>query len=135
MDPKASGRVLVVDDEEDLGRILKFALAAAGHEVLLALDGSEGLRMAREESPDLILLDLMLPKIDGYKVCRMLKFDERYRHIPVVILSARTQEVDKKMAQETGADLFITKPYNLNEILGAIHQLLQTSPTYLKKAS
>jgi DNA-binding response OmpR family regulator len=135
MDTKASGRILVVDDEEDLGRILKFALMAAGHQVLLAMDGAEGLRMAREESPDLILLDLMLPKIDGYKVCRMLKFDERYKHIPVVILSARTQEVDKQMARETGADLFITKPYNLNEILTTIQQLLQTSPTYLKKAS
>jgi two-component system, OmpR family, alkaline phosphatase synthesis response regulator PhoP len=135
MESKACGRVLVVDDEEDLGRILKFALMAAGHEVLLAMDGAEGLRMAREEAPDLILLDLMLPKIDGYKVCRMLKFDERYRHIPVVILSARTQEVDKQMAKETGADLFITKPYNLNEILSTIQQLLQVSPSYLKKAS
>ena len=135
MEHKASGRILVVDDEEDLGRILKFALMAAGHDVLLALDGAEGLRMAREESPDLILLDLMLPKIDGYKVCRMLKFDDRYKHIPVVILSARTQEVDKQMAHETGADLFITKPYNLGEILSTIQQLLSTSPTYLKKAS
>ncbi len=135
MDGKASGRILVVDDEEDLGRILKFALMAAGHEVLLATDGAEGLRMAREDSPDLVLLDLMLPKIDGYKVCRMLKFDERYKQIPIVILSARTQEVDKQMARETGADLFITKPYNLNEILSTIQQLLRTSPTYLKKAS
>jgi DNA-binding response OmpR family regulator len=135
MESKACGRILVVDDEEDLGRILKFALMAAGHEVLLAMDGAEGLRMAREEAPDLILLDLMLPKIDGYKVCRMLKFDERHKHIPVVILSARTQEVDKQMARETGADLFITKPYNLNEILSTIQQMLQTSPSYLKKAS
>ena len=135
MEAKASGRILVVDDEEDLGRILKFALMAAGHEVLLALDGAEGLRMAREEAPDLILLDLMLPKIDGYKVCRMLKFDERYKHIPIVILSARTQEIDKQLARETGADLFITKPYNLNEILTTIRDMLQTSPTYLQKAS
>ncbi|MBI5836066.1 MAG: response regulator [Candidatus Eisenbacteria bacterium] len=135
MEGKASGRILVVDDEEDLGRILKFALMAAGHEVILAMDGAEGLRMAREDDPDLILLDLMLPKIDGYKVCRMLKFDERYKQIPIVILSARTQEVDKQMARETGADLFITKPYNLNEILATIQQLLQTSPSYLKKAS
>lgn len=135
MEGKASGRILVVDDEEDLGRILKFALMAAGHEVVLAMDGAEGLRMAREDDPDLILLDLMLPKIDGYKVCRMLKFDERYKQIPIVILSARTQEVDKQMARETGADLFITKPYNLNEILATIQQLLQTSPSYLKKAS
>lgn len=135
MEVKAKARILVVDDEEDLGRILKFALMAAGHEVLLALDGAEGLKLAREGAPDLILLDLMLPKIDGYKVCRMLKFDERYKSIPIVILSARTQEADKEMARDTGADLFITKPYNLEEILRTIDKLLLTSPTYLQKAS
>ncbi len=135
MEVKAKARILVVDDEEDLGRILKFALMAAGHEVLLAMDGAEGLKLAREGGPDLILLDLMLPKIDGYKVCRMLKFDERYKSIPIVILSARTQEADKEMARDTGADLFITKPYNLEEILRTIDRLLLTSPSYLQKAS
>src|SRR2546427_7961647 len=135
MEARAKGRILVVDDEEDLGRILKFALIAAGHEVLLAMDGAEGLKLAREAAPDLILLDLMLPKLDGYKVCRMLKFDERYKSIPIVILSARTQEADREMARSTGADLFITKPYNLEEILQTIQNLLQTSPSYLQKAS
>ena len=135
MSIKPQARILVVDDEEDLGRILKFALVAAGHEVLLAMDGAEGLKLARENSPDLILLDLMLPKIDGYKVCRMLKFDERYKSIPIVILSARTQEADKEMARDTGADLFITKPYNLEEILRTVDSLLQSSPSYLQKAS
>ena len=135
MDVKARARILVVDDEEDLGRILKFALMAAGHEVLLAMDGAEGLKLAREGAPDLMLLDLMLPKIDGYKVCRMLKFDERYKSLPIVILSARTQEADKEMAKDTGADLFITKPYNLEEILKTIDRLLLSSPSYLAKAS
>ena len=135
MSIKPQARILVVDDEEDLGRILKFALVAAGHEVLLAMDGAEGLKLARENSPDLILLDLMLPKIDGYKVCRMLKFDERYKSIPIVILSARTQEADKEMARDTGADLFITKPYNLEEILRTVDSLLQSSPSSLQKAS
>ncbi len=135
MERKAPGRILVVDDEEDLGRILKFALLAAGHEVIVAMDGAEGLRQAREGAPDLILLDLMLPKIDGYKVCRMLKFDEKYRHIPIVILSARTQQEDKDMAIQTGADLFVTKPYNLEEILQTIDKMLQISPSYLQRAS
>ena len=135
MEVKARARILVVDDEEDLGRILKFALMAAGHEVLLAMDGAEGLKLAREGAPDLMLLDLMLPKIDGYKVCRMLKFDERYKSLPIVILSARTQEADKEMAKDTGADLFITKPYNLEEILKTIDRLLLSSPSYLAKAS
>src|SRR5262245_50578887 len=135
MEARAKGRILVVDDEEDLGRILKFALMAAGHEVLLAADGAEGLKQAREAAPDLVLLDLMLPKIDGYKVCRMLKFDERYKSIPIVILSARTQQSDKELAKDCGADLFITKPYNLDEILNTVQNLLKTSPSYLKKAS
>ena len=135
MENKAVGRILVVDDEEDLGRILKFALMASGHEVILAGDGAEGLKQAREGAPDLMLLDLMLPKIDGYKVCRMLKFDDRYKSIPIVILSARTQEADKEMAKDTGADLFITKPYNLEEILQTIDRLLLSSPSYLAKAS
>src|SRR5678816_2950102 len=82
-------RVLVVDDEPDLVRILQFGLKAAGYEVESASDGQEGLKKAREMKPDIILLDLMLPKLDGYKVCRLLKFDERYKHIPIIILSAR----------------------------------------------
>src|SRR2546430_2778795 len=128
-------RVLVVDDEADLVRILQFGLQGIGYQVETASDGQEALKKAREQKPDLILLDLMLPKLDGYKVCRMLKFDERYKSIPIVILSARTQEADREMARSTGADLFITKPYNLEEILQTIQNLLQTSPSYLQKAS
>jgi two-component system alkaline phosphatase synthesis response regulator PhoP len=118
-------RVLVVDDEPDLIRILEFGLRAAGYQVEIAADGQEGLKKAREMRPDIILLDLMLPKLDGYKVCRMLKFDERYRHIPIVILSARTQEGDQTLAIEMGANRFVTKPYDFTEILGLIETLLK----------
>lgn len=120
-------RVLVVDDEPDLVRILEFALRAAGYQVEVAGDGQEGLKKARDTRPDIILLDLMLPKLDGYKVCRMLKFDERYRHIPIVILSARTQEGDQSLALEMGANLFVTKPYEFEEILGHIETLLKSA--------
>ncbi len=119
-------RVLVVDDEPDLIRILEFGLKAAGYDVDIASDGQDGLKKAREMRPDIILLDLMLPKLDGYKVCRLLKFDERYRHIPIIILSARTQEGDQTLAKEMGANLFITKPYEFGEILGHIEALLKT---------
>jgi DNA-binding response OmpR family regulator len=119
-------RVLVVDDEPDLIRILEFGLKAAGYHVDIASDGQDGLKKARELRPDIILLDLMLPKLDGYKVCRLLKFDERYRHIPIIILSARTQEGDQTLAKEMGANLFITKPYEFGEILGHIEALLKT---------
>jgi DNA-binding response OmpR family regulator len=121
-------RVLVVDDEADLVRILQFGLQAIGYQVETASDGQEALKKARETKPDIILLDLMLPKLDGYKVCRLLKFDERYRRIPIIILSARTQEGDQTLALEMGANLFITKPYEFAEILGHIEALMK-SPT------
>jgi two-component system, OmpR family, alkaline phosphatase synthesis response regulator PhoP len=120
-------RVLVVDDEPDLIRILEFGLRAAGYQVEIAADGQEGLKKAREIRPDIILLDLMLPKLDGYKVCRLLKFDERYRQIPIIILSARTQEGDQALAKEMGANRFVTKPYEFSEILGHIEALLKAS--------
>ncbi len=119
------GRVLVVDDEPDLIRILEFGLRAAGYQVDVAADGQEGLKRARETRPDIILLDLMLPKLDGYKVCRLLKFDERYRNIPIIILSARTQEGDQSLAIQMGANRFITKPYEFGEILAHIEALLK----------
>jgi len=123
----ARARVLVVDDEPDLVHILEFGLKSAGYQVEVAADGQEGLKKARETKPDIILLDLMLPKLDGYKVCRLLKFDERYRQIPIIILSARTQEGDQALAKEMGANRFITKPYEFGEILAHIEALLKAS--------
>jgi DNA-binding response OmpR family regulator len=119
-------RVLVVDDEGDLVRILQFGLESLGYHVDTAADGQEGLKKARELKPDLILLDLMLPKLDGYKVCRLLKFDERYKQIPIIILSARTQEGDQALALETGANRFITKPYEFSDILLHMETLLKS---------
>jgi two-component system, OmpR family, alkaline phosphatase synthesis response regulator PhoP len=122
-------RVLVVDDEADLVRILQFGLQAIGYQVETASDGQEALKKARETKPDIILLDLMLPKLDGYKVCRLLKFDERYKNIPIIILSARTQEGDQLLAMEMGANRFITKPYDFSEVLSHIEALLKSVPT------
>jgi DNA-binding response OmpR family regulator len=119
------GRVLVVDDEPDLVRVLEFGLRASGYTVESASDGQEGLKKAREIKPDVILLDLMLPKLDGYKVCRLLKFDDRFKHIPIIILSARTQEGDQALALEMGANRFISKPYDFSEILDIIETLLK----------
>jgi DNA-binding response OmpR family regulator len=125
---RAGARVLVVDDEPDLIRVLQFGLQAAGYTVDCAPDGQEGLKKARELRPDIILLDLMLPKLDGYKICRLLKFDDRYKHIPIIILSARTQEGDQALALEMGANRFISKPYDFSEILGLIETLLKQAP-------
>ncbi len=104
-------KILVVEDEPELVKALDVRLRSQGYEVITAFDGEEGLRKAREESPDLIILDLMLPKMDGFKVSRMLKFDERYAHIPVIMLTAKSEREDKALGKETGADEYITKPF------------------------
>lgn len=117
-------KILVVEDEAELTRAIQIRLEHAGYEVLIAYDGKEGLEKAREENPDLIVLDLMLPKMDGYKVCRMLKFDEKYKKIPVVMLTARAQEKDESLGYEVGADVFITKPFKYQVLLTKIRELL-----------
>lgn len=122
-------RVLVVDDEADLVSVLRFGLQVEGFEVIEAGDGELGLRLARESKPDLIVLDLMLPKLDGYQVCRTLKFDDRYRHIPVIILSARTGEEDRRLAHEMGADAFLTKPYDMRDLVQRIRIRLGLPPS------
>jgi DNA-binding response OmpR family regulator len=110
-------RILVVDDEADLVETLRFSLELEGYDVLAAYNGEEALNQARKEIPDLMLLDLMLPKLDGYKVCRLLKFDEKYKHIPILMLTAKTQEKDKLTGMETGANEYITKPFEMDELM------------------
>jgi two-component system alkaline phosphatase synthesis response regulator PhoP len=110
-------KILVVDDEADLVETLRFPLEMEGFNVLVSYNGEDALSQARKENPDLILLDLMLPKLDGYKVCRLLKFDERYKHIPILMLTAKTQEKDKLLGKETGANEYITKPFDIDELM------------------
>lgn len=117
-------RILLVDDEKDLAYAVTLQLEANNFEVLLAYDGQEALDKVRREKPDLIILDLMLPKIDGFKVCRMLKFDEKYKHIPIILFTARAQESDKEIGKEVCADSYITKPFDSQELLGKIKELL-----------
>ncbi len=117
-------KILVVDDEEDILNVLRFRLEANNYEVLVASDGQEGLNKARSEKPDLMILDLMLPKLDGYKVCRMLKFDEDYKAIPIIIFTARVQKKDEELGMEMGADAYIPKPFEPEILLGKIKELL-----------
>ena len=123
----ASGktRILIVDDEADLVSVLRIGLEIEGFEVISASDGEDGLRKAREERPDLVVLDLMLPKLDGYRVCRALKFDERYRGLPIVILSARSGEQDRRLAFDMGADAFVSKPYDMAALVKLIRARLR----------
>lgn len=120
-------RILVVEDEPGLREGVKVILQKRGYEVILASDGKEGLDMARKESPDLIILDLMMPKMDGYKVCRLLKFDSRYQQIPVIIFTVRAEKGDEKMAYSAGADAYITKTFEPKILLDKIEELLKKS--------
>ncbi len=120
-----SARILIVDDEPDLIDMVSLRLEANGYQVIRASEGQEGLDKARNESPDLIILDLMLPKIDGYKVCRMLKFDEKYKKIPVILFSARTQAADVKLGVEVGADAYLIKPFEPDILLAKVSELLK----------
>lgn len=117
-------KILVVDDQVDLVKTIQFALEMEGYEVLVSYNGEDALNQARRENPDLILLDIMLPKLDGYKVCRLLKFDEQFKHIPILMLTAKTQEKDKILGVETGADEYITKPFDIDELIGKIKKYL-----------
>lgn len=118
-------KILIVEDEATLVELMKIRLEANGFDVISAYDGQQGLEMARGEMPDLIILDLMLPKIDGYKVCRMLKFDDKYKNIPVIMFTARAQDSDRKLGEEVGADAYIIKPFEPEILLSKIRELLK----------
>ena len=117
-------KILIVDDEADIIEILQFVLEANGYEIITAMDGEEGLKLARESHPDLIILDVMMPKINGYKICRLLKYDNKYKDIPVLMITARSQEEDKVIGEETGADEYITKPFNVDSVLEKVKKYL-----------
>jgi len=117
-------KILLVDDEEDMVFAVKKQLEANKYEVTTAGDGQEALDKARSENPDLIILDIMLPKIYGYKVCRMLKFDEKYKKIPIILFSSRAQQEDQEIGLEVGADAYITKPFDPKVLLSKIKELL-----------
>lgn len=117
-------RILLVDDEEDLVVTISMRLEANNYDVIPAYDGQEGLKKAREEKPDLIILDIMMPKLDGYQVCRMLKFDRTLNKIPIIMLTAMSQEEDKKTGMDVKADAYITKPFDSKVLIDKVKELL-----------
>jgi len=119
---EVSKKILVVDDEPDVASLLTLMLKSQGYKVITAGDGQEALEKARAEVPDLILLDIMLPRLDGYKVARMLKFDENFSHIPIIMLTAKIQEKDRKTGLEMGADAYITKPFDTAALLEKVKE-------------
>lgn len=117
-------KILLVDDEEDVLRTVGFRLQASGYDVVTASDGMEGLEKAHSEKPDLVILDLMLPKMDGYKVCTFLKKDTRYRNIPIIMFTAKAGDLDKKLGIEVGADAYVMKPFEPPELVKTVEELL-----------
>lgn len=110
-------KILVVEDEKAISDILVFNLQREGYDTLAAYDGAEGLRCALEEAPDLILLDVMLPEMDGFEVCRRVRAE---KDTPIIMLTAREEETDKVMGLELGADDYITKPFSMRELMARV---------------
>ncbi|MBD3178927.1 MAG: response regulator [Candidatus Latescibacteria bacterium] len=117
-------RILVVDDEEHIRRILKYQLEKNGYSAVCAEDGKKGLLLAREMSPDLIILDLMMPMMDGFEVCTRLKDDFQTSHIPIIMLTARSEMGDKLKGLENGANDYLVKPYSNEELLLRVKNVL-----------
>jgi two-component system phosphate regulon response regulator PhoB len=118
-------RILVIEDEADIRQVLDYNLKSAGHEVVEASRGVDGLRLLRERIPDLVLLDLMLPDMPGTEVCRTIKDNPATRTLPVVMLTARGEEIDRVVGFEIGADDYITKPFSVRELVLRIRAVLR----------
>ncbi|MDA8443432.1 MAG: response regulator transcription factor [Peptococcaceae bacterium] len=118
-------KILLIEDEVAIQELIRFNLEKEGYKVLAAGDGQEGLNMARNEKPDLIVLDLMLPKLDGYEVCKALRADKATAKFPIIILSARNEIVDKVIGLELGADDYINKPFSPKELVARIKARLR----------
>lgn len=121
-------KVLIVEDEETLARNLSEKLKSEGFNVLTAGDGEEGLEKLRGEHPDLIVLDIMLPKLDGLSLCRIVRRDPSTSHIPIIMLTARGTEVDKIVGLESGADDYVVKPFGLGEFLARVRAVMRRAP-------
>jgi len=118
-------KILMVDDSATVTAINKEALESQGYEVITASDGEEGFKRAKLESPDLILLDVMLPKLDGYMICRMLKYDEKYKNIPIIMLTAKASDQDRQTGKEVGADDFVVKGASIEDLISIVKKHLK----------
>jgi len=130
-------KILIVEDDPDIRELLRFNLEKAGYTLFLAEDGEKVLALARKHSPDIILLDLMLPGVDGLEVCRTLKKDPELQRIPIIMVTAKGEEMDRVVGLELGADDYVVKPFSLREVVLRIRKVLdrrekQTAPAILK---
>lgn len=120
-------RILIADDEPNIVAALEFLLQQNGYEVSIARNGDEALKLIEQDKPDLVLLDVMMPLRSGYDVCQSVRAREDWRHIKIVMLSAKGREVEVNKGLSLGADLYITKPFSTSELVAGIHALLGTA--------
>lgn len=118
--------ILVADDEPHIARSLNFIFKKEGYRVEMALDGEEAIRAIRENKPDIVFLDLIMPKKNGDEVCRMIKSDEQLKEIHVIILTCKGQELDKQNSMSAGADEFITKPFSPKEVVSRVKSIFES---------
>jgi len=121
---ESQARVLVADDEDDVRELVVYRLSRSGYDVVEARDGEEALRLAGERTPDLLVLDVMMPRIDGYELTRRLRAEPATSRVPVILLTARTQENDVSQGFEAGADDYLKKPFNPDELLARVRAVL-----------
>jgi DNA-binding response OmpR family regulator len=117
-------KVLIVDDEVNIVTALEFLLQRSGYEVMVAQNGDEALQRVASFAPDLVLLDVMMPRISGYEVCRRMRERPEWKHIKIIMLSAKGREAEVTKGVSLGADLYVTKPFSNNELVGKIGELL-----------
>ncbi len=120
-------RILIIDDDAIVIKLAGAILSSAGYEVISSTDAAVGLEMAMKQKVDLIVLDVMIPVINGFNICRLLKSQEKYKKIPIVLLTSRSQEEDRKIGFEVGADEYIAKPIDRENFLNTVKQLLSKS--------
>lgn len=121
----ANEKILVVDDEEHIAELISYNLTSNGYKVVIANNGIDAIKLAIEEKPNLILLDLMIPGKDGYDVCKDVRSNSEIRNTPIIMLTAKSEEVDKILGLELGADDYITKPFSVRELLARVKAVLR----------
>lgn len=126
-------KILIVDDEKDLVSLVSLHMKMAGYDVLSAADGEKALEIAEDEKPDLIILDLMLPKVAGWEVCKRLRQDPGIKNVPVIMLTARAEIEDKLKGFEAGADDYVTKPFSPRELVSRVKRVLVRAEPVLQK--
>jgi len=120
-----TGRILVVEDEQDVAELLRYHLGKEGYEVVVAGNGTDAVKRARDVRPELILLDIMVPQLNGWEVCRRLKADEETRAIPIIMVTGRVEEGDKVLGFELGADDYVTKPFSPRELVARVRAVVR----------